>query len=62
MNCGSDKKSTMTKSKPIIQVSSWKRLKTPLHEIGVEGMTVLEPEANGRQKATRVLSRTGIHG
>src|SRR5580704_14834911 len=40
----------MTKIEAIIQVSKLESVKTALHEIGVEGMTVLEARGHGRQK------------
>lgn len=40
----------MTKIEAIIQVSKLEPVKTALHEIGVEGMTVLEARGHGRQK------------
>jgi nitrogen regulatory protein P-II 1 len=41
---------TMTKVEAIIQVSKLESVKTALHEIGIEGMTVLEARGHGRQK------------
>ena len=41
---------TMTKVEAIIQVSKLERVKGSLHEIGIEGMTVLEARGHGRQK------------
>jgi nitrogen regulatory protein P-II 1 len=41
---------TMTKIEAIIQVSKLESVKTALHEIGIEGMTVLEARGHGRQK------------
>jgi nitrogen regulatory protein P-II 1 len=40
----------MTKVEAIIQVSKLEGVKTSLHEIGIEGMTVLEARGHGRQK------------
>ena len=40
----------MTKVEAIIQVSRLDAVKTALHEIGVEGMTLLEVRGHGRQK------------
>jgi nitrogen regulatory protein P-II 1 len=40
----------MTKVEAIIQVSKLEAVKTALHEIGIEGMTVLEARGHGRQK------------
>jgi nitrogen regulatory protein P-II 1 len=40
----------MTKVEAIIQVSKLEPVKTALHEIGIEGMTVLEARGHGRQK------------
>src|ERR1700747_1031649 len=40
----------MTKVEAIIQTSKLGAVKDPLHEIGVEGMTVLEARGHGRQK------------
>lgn len=40
----------MTKIEAIIQVSKLESVKTGLHEIGIEGMTVLEARGHGRQK------------
>ena len=40
----------MTKVEAIIQVSKLEGVKTALHEIGIEGMTVLEARGHGRQK------------
>jgi nitrogen regulatory protein P-II 1 len=41
---------TMTKIEAIIQTSKLDAVKDALHEIGVEGMTVLEARGHGRQK------------
>jgi nitrogen regulatory protein P-II 1 len=41
---------TMTKVEAIIQVSKLESVKGSLHEIGIEGMTVLEARGHGRQK------------
>ena len=40
----------MTKVEAIIQNSKLEAVKSALHEIGVEGMTVLEVRGHGRQK------------
>ena len=40
----------MTKVEAIIQVSKLEAVKDALHEIDVEGMTVLEARGHGRQK------------
>lgn len=40
----------MTKVEAIIQVSKLESVKNALHEIGIEGMTVLEARGHGRQK------------
>jgi len=40
----------MTKIEAIIQTSKLDAVKEALHEIGVEGMTVLEVRGHGRQK------------
>lgn len=40
----------MTKIEAIIQTSKLEAVKNALHEIGVEGMTVLEVRGHGRQK------------
>jgi nitrogen regulatory protein P-II 1 len=40
----------MTKVEAIIQTSKLDAVKDALHEIGVEGMTVLEGRGHGRQK------------
>jgi nitrogen regulatory protein P-II 1 len=40
----------MTKVEAIIQTSKLDAVKDSLHEIGVEGMTVLEARGHGRQK------------
>jgi len=40
----------MTKVEAIIQVSKLEPVKTALHEIGIDGMTVLEARGHGRQK------------
>ena len=44
------KRTTMTKIEAVIQTSKLEAVKTALHEIGVEGMTVLEARGHGRQK------------
>jgi nitrogen regulatory protein P-II 1 len=40
----------MTKVEAVIQTSKLDSVKDALHEIGVEGMTVLEARGHGRQK------------
>ena len=40
----------MTKVEAIIQTAKLDAVKDALHEIGVEGMTVLEARGHGRQK------------
>ena len=40
----------MTKVEAVIQTSKLNAVKDQLHEIGVEGMTVLEARGHGRQK------------
>jgi nitrogen regulatory protein P-II 1 len=40
----------MTKVEAIIQTSKLEEVKNALHEVGVEGMTVLEVRGHGRQK------------
>src|SRR6478736_7248682 len=40
----------MTKIEAIIQTSKLEPVKSALHEIGVEGMTVIEVRGHGRQK------------
>jgi nitrogen regulatory protein P-II 1 len=40
----------MTKVEAVIQVSKLESVKAALHEIGIEGMTVLEARGHGRQK------------
>ena len=40
----------MTKVEAIIQVSKLDAVKDALHEVGVEGMTVIEVRGHGRQK------------
>lgn len=40
----------MTKLEAVIQNSRLEEVKTALHEIGVEGMTVMEVRGHGRQK------------
>jgi nitrogen regulatory protein P-II 1 len=40
----------MTKIEAIIRTSKLEEVKTALHEIGVEGMAVLEVRGHGRQK------------
>ncbi|MBZ5599667.1 MAG: P-II family nitrogen regulator [Acidobacteriia bacterium] len=40
----------MTKVEAVIQTSKLEAVKNALHEIGVEGMTVLEARGHGRQK------------
>src|SRR6266478_7765835 len=40
----------MTKIEAVIQTSKLEAVKTALHEVGVEGMTVMEARGHGRQK------------
>ena len=40
----------MTRVEAIIQASRFEAVKTALHEIGIEGMTVSEVRGHGRQK------------
>src|SRR5919205_1683868 len=40
----------MTKVEAVIQTSRLDAVKTALHEVGVEGMTVIEVRGHGRQK------------
>src|ERR1700739_3401996 len=40
----------MTKVEALIQTSKLESVKAALHEIGIEGMTVLEARGHGRQK------------
>src|SRR2546421_11342274 len=40
----------MTKIEAVIQTSKLEAVKTALHEIGVDGMTVFEARGHGRQK------------
>lgn len=40
----------MTKIEAVIQTSKFEAVKNALHEIGVEGMTVVEVRGHGRQK------------
>jgi len=47
----------MTKIEAVIQNSKLEAVKTALHEIGVEGMTVLEVRGHGRQKGHREVYR-----
>jgi nitrogen regulatory protein P-II 1 len=44
------KRSAMTKVEAVIQTSKLDTVKDALHEVGVEGMTVLEARGHGRQK------------
>jgi nitrogen regulatory protein P-II 1 len=50
MPLGIRAKNTMIKVEAIIQVSKLDAVKDALHEVGVEGMTVLEARGHGRQK------------
>jgi nitrogen regulatory protein P-II 1 len=45
-----DRSTLMIKIEAIIQTSKLEAVKDALHEIGVEGMTVLEVRGHGRQK------------
>lgn len=47
----------MTKMEAIIQPSKLDAVKDALHEIGVEGMTVLEARGHGRQKGHTEIYR-----
>jgi nitrogen regulatory protein P-II 1 len=47
----------MTKVEAIIQTSKFDPVKDALHEIGVEGMTVLEVRGHGRQKGHTEIYR-----
>ena len=47
----------MTKVEAIIQTSKLEAVKESLHEIGVEGMTVLDARGHGRQKGHREVYR-----
>ena len=40
----------MTKIEAVIQTSKLEAVKTALHDIGIEGMTVIEARGHGRQK------------
>jgi nitrogen regulatory protein P-II 1 len=40
----------MTKVEAVIQTSKFEAVKQALHEVGVEGMTVIEVRGHGRQK------------
>ena len=44
------RQTTMTKVEAVIQTSKLDAVKDALHEIGIEGMTVLEARGHGRQK------------
>ena len=47
----------MTKVEAIIQTSKLEAVKDALHEVGVEGMTVLEVRGHGRQKGHKEVYR-----
>ena len=47
----------MTKVEAIIQTSKLDPVKEALHEIGIEGMTVIEARGHGRQKGHTELYR-----
>lgn len=47
----------MTKVEAVIQTSKLDAVKSALHEIGVEGMTVLEARGHGRQKGHTEIYR-----
>jgi nitrogen regulatory protein P-II 1 len=47
----------MTKVEAVIQTSKLDPVKEALHEIGVEGMTVLEARGHGRQKGHTEIYR-----
>lgn len=48
--CGTGLENIMTKLEAVIQNSKLDAVKAALHEIGVEGMTVIEVRGHGRQK------------
>src|ERR1700682_5098469 len=47
----------MTKIEAVIQNSKLESVKTALHEIGIEGMTVIEARGHGRQKGHTEIYR-----
>src|ERR1700685_1233347 len=47
----------MTKVEAVIQTSKLESVKDALHEIGVDGMTVLEARGHGRQKGQTEVYR-----
>ena len=47
----------MTKVEAVIQTSKLDAVKDALHQIGVEGMTVLEARGHGRQKGHKEIYR-----
>jgi len=47
----------MTKIEAIIQTPKFEAVKNALHEIGVEGMTVIEVRGHGRQKGHTEIYR-----
>src|SRR4051812_9566096 len=47
----------MTKIEAIIQPSKLEAVKNALHEIGIEGMTVIEVRGHGRQKGHKEVYR-----
>ena len=47
----------MTKIEAIIQPSKLEAVKNALHEIGIEGMTVIEARGHGRQKGHTEIYR-----
>ena len=47
----------MTKIEAIIQTSKLESVKNALHDIGVEGMTVIEVRGHGRQKGHKEVYR-----
>ena len=49
----------MTKMEAIIHTSKLDVVKDALHEIGIEGMTVLEARGHGRQRVTRKFTGGG---
>src|SRR5437763_8660745 len=51
------KAQTMTKVEAIIQTSKLEAVKESLHEVGVEGMTVIEARGHGRQKGHTEIYR-----
>lgn len=52
-----ERDNTMTKVEAIIQTSKLDAVKDALHEIGIEGMTVIEARGHGRQKGHTEIYR-----